>query len=85
MIKAGDKVSDRKILGELYTDDRNDRHTQFTGFFVVKSGNGIQLVRFAEVSDMAVAVSATMPKQSVINAGSLDMGYRQYRRFAPRA
>ena len=85
MVKAGDKVSDRKILGEFYTDDRNDRHTQWTGFFVVKSGDAIQLVRFAEYSDVAVEVSAPMSRHSVINAGSLDMGYRQYRRFAPRA
>ena len=85
MIKAGDKVSDRKILGELYTDDRNDRHTKWTGYYVVKSGRDIQLARFAEFSDVAIDVSAPMSRDSVVNAGCLDMGYRQYRRFAPRA
>ena len=86
MIKAGDKVSDRMILGELYTDDRNDRHTMFTGFHVVKCGkNLVQLVRFSEFSTTVTEASAPMLKSCLAYAGALDMGYRKFARYAPAA
>lgn len=68
MIKAGDKVTARKIAGEFWASA--DR---FTGFFAVKATGGYQLVRFTEwtsedgtryMTDTVADASAVLPASS---------------------
>ena len=68
MIKAGDKVTTRKIAGEFWADAN-----RFTGFFAVKATGGYQLVRFTEwtgddgtryITDKVADASAILPATS---------------------
>lgn len=69
MVKAGDKVTSRKIAGEFWADAN-----RFTGFFAVKAAGGYQLVRFAEwagndgtryFTDTVSDASAVLPASSL--------------------
>jgi hypothetical protein len=83
MMKNGDKINDRMVMGELVAEDKGSL-SPWTGFLVVRCGkHSVQIVRNRFGSGRASDVSAPMPKSSIRDCGSLNMGYREFRRYCP--
>lgn len=72
MIKAGDKVTTRKIAGEFWADAN-----RFTGFFAVKATGGFQLIRFTEWT----SEDGTRYMTDTVSDASAVIPASQFRRF----
>jgi hypothetical protein len=87
MVKAGDKVANRKIAGEFWADA-----SHFTGFYAVKASGGYQLIRFTTwtgndgtvyPTDTVCDASAVLPSSSFRRYRVHETASRIYYGFTP--
>jgi allophanate hydrolase subunit 1 len=87
MVKAGDKVANRKIVGEFWADA-----SHFTGFYAVKASGGYQLIRFTTwtgndgtvyPTDTVCDASAVLPSSSFRRYRVHETASRIYYGFTP--
>jgi hypothetical protein len=89
MVKAGDKVSNKKLSGEFWANSNT-----FTGFFAIKASGGYQLIRFTEwtgddgtryFTDTVADASAVLPARNFRRFVTHQTGATVYYGFLPAA